>query len=75
MAAIDSFLSLELVQLIFFYSYLKLTRIPDQAATYILSIGKGAKTLCRNVTIGSPLEITQPSHPSPYQVQSCPLLS
>jgi len=75
MAAIDSFLSLELVRLIFFYSYLKLTHIPDQAATYILSISKGAMALCRNVTVGSPLEITQPSHPSPYQAQSCPLLS
>ena len=75
MATIDSFLSLELVWLIFFYSYLKLTHIPDQAATYILSISKGAMAPCRNVTIRSPLEITRPSHPSPYQAQSCPLLS
>ena len=61
MAAIDDFLSLELVCRFSFISSLKLTCTTDQAAAYFLSVCKRAKTSRRNATIRSQVEIARSS--------------
>ena len=61
MAAIDDFLSLELVCQFSFIPSFKPTCITDQAAADFLPICKGAKASRRNASIRSQVEIAYPS--------------